>query len=144
MADDLTPRFPSGTCQGFSPAWQKIGTTWKPVGLILSGECISPIRFKNGTRDIIVRPEDANDPDFRALAEEFPEAFKSAAIVDALGPDDTAALVSKYPDDVKVGLATSPPLFAMPLVPRESMRDGVDITPNLPPELKAVIFDRLE
>jgi hypothetical protein len=138
---DPSLRFPSGTCQGFGPAWQKIGASWKPTGVSLAGPCITPLHFKNGTRKIVVHPQDPNDPDFVALAKEFQTEFKAAEKVDGLSADDTAALLSKFGDEHVVRGSIQPLVFAIHLVPRETMREGLDITPSLSPQLKAAIFD---
>jgi hypothetical protein len=142
MADDPSLKFPSGSCQGIGPAWQKSGPIWRPTGVTLTGDCITPLHFKNGTRNIVVRPPNPNDPDFRALANEFQTEFKAAEEVDGLSADDTAALLSKFGEDVVPRGPLGPQLqFAIRLVPREIMRQGLDITPALSPELKALIFD---
>jgi hypothetical protein len=144
MACVSVPQFPSGSCSGPS-TWQVIGGVWKPVdgASLLSGGCIYAVHFKNGSRDIIVRPADGSDPNFVALAAQFPTAFASAEVVDGLSADDTTALWSKYPNDVLFDVAAAK--FLLPLVPREQTEEGVDITPGpdptpLPPELQALIF----
>jgi hypothetical protein len=133
--------FPDGTCEGaVGPIWQKDGTSWRPTGLTesdLTGPCVTPIHFRNGTRNIIVQPPFANEPFFQALTHEFP----NAQVVDGLSADDTAALLSKFGEKVVNPVSLTPLAFTLPTVPRENARLGVDITPPLSPKLKAAIFD---
>jgi hypothetical protein len=136
-------QFPAGTCSTHS-TWQVVGGVWKPIDATssLTGGCIYAVHFKNGARDIMVRPADASDPNFLALKAEFPKAFESAEIVEGLSADDTTALWSKFPDDVLFDMAAGS--FLLPFVPRELTDEGIDITPGpsptpLPPEIQAVI-----
>src|SRR5262245_54542318 len=95
MASGPASTFPSGTCGGTS-TWLVSEGVWKAVddhSSASDANCAYALHFINESRRIIVKPAaGSNHPEFRALARKFPDA-----VVPGLSPDDTAALLSKFP-----------------------------------------------
>jgi hypothetical protein len=137
MATGPASVFPSGPCQGTS-SWQFSGGVWSPVGpeVTATAACAVALVLQNGSRMIIVKPPDLADyPEIQALMAQSP-----SSVVTGLSSDDSAALWSKYPDDVIFD--TSSQGFTIPLVPRSTV---VDITPDpnptpLPAAIRAILY----
>jgi hypothetical protein len=95
----------------------------------------------NGTRRIIVEPPaDLNITEFPELARKFPKA-----VVPGLSADDTAALLSTFPEFQKTfNDKAKPPTFTLPSVLLGTI---VPITPGpestpLPDNIKNIIFPK--
>jgi hypothetical protein len=137
MAIGPTSVFPSGLCQGTS-TWQFSGGVWSPVSPVCpaTAACAVALNFQNGSRMIIVKPFDLADyPEIQAIMARSP-----SSVVTGLGSDDSAALWSKFPDDVIFDATNQ--VFTIPLVPRGTV---VDITPDpnptpLPAAIRAILF----
>jgi hypothetical protein len=135
----MATNFPSRGCTS-TTTWVFIGNTWRQVDDTLTGGCTYAVHFKNGQREFLVRPvrEDAAFQDIVARLPHLP-------ILDGLSQEDTAALWSKFPEDVKPIQDPKHPGQRAFTLPEVRPGQVVDITPGptstpLTDEIRKLIF----